>query len=151
MHKERCLLYESGELSAEDAAAFERHLDSCAGCREWLAVVRCGHAWAEARASEPPGGAVSSVASRLDDSRAGGRRRAFLAPMTLALGFACLALLVYQKRGPRPPAPTPDARISEVMPHWKMNLLLADIERTEERIASLREEIRLTQSWSTGE
>lgn len=54
MHKDDCLLYESGEMTADEAGRFEQHLASCAECRDWLAVARSAHRLAAALIEKPP-------------------------------------------------------------------------------------------------
>ena len=64
MHKEHCLLYESGEMDPASRAEFEGHLSSCEGCRDWLKAIRKAHAWAEAVKVPPPAQAVSEAMRR---------------------------------------------------------------------------------------
>lgn len=54
MHREQCLLYESGELPLGEALEFERHLGVCLECRERLETARAAHRWAETASPEPP-------------------------------------------------------------------------------------------------
>lgn len=54
MHREQCLLYESGEFSLGEASKFEKHLGGCLECRERLETARAAHRWADTAAPEPP-------------------------------------------------------------------------------------------------
>ncbi|MFA5139123.1 MAG: sigma factor-like helix-turn-helix DNA-binding protein [Elusimicrobiota bacterium] len=53
-HKDRCLLYESGELNEQEDYDFEKHLPFCPGCKGWLGAAQQAHAWAGAVALDPP-------------------------------------------------------------------------------------------------
>ncbi len=55
-HHELCLLYESGELPAEQRVAFERHADGCPSCRELLAALGAAHRAAGLVALPAPAG-----------------------------------------------------------------------------------------------
>lgn len=90
MHLEQCLLYESGELPADEAVEFERHLASCAECRDRLDTARAAHLWARG-ASVEPHPRLSSAAL----AAAGGARlsaRAALAAYALAGLLVALTL-----------------------------------------------------------
>lgn len=54
MHREQCLLYESGELPPSEASEFEKHLGGCFECRERLETARAAHRWADTASLEPP-------------------------------------------------------------------------------------------------
>jgi anti-sigma factor RsiW len=62
--KDRCLLYDAGELEPAEAAEFERHLARCSECRDWLALARRARAWSAAAAETPPAALVSRALAR---------------------------------------------------------------------------------------
>lgn len=64
MHRERCLVYESGEMGPREAAEFSAHLGNCPDCREWLDLIARGRAWAQAAAQDAPEALVQAALSR---------------------------------------------------------------------------------------
>ncbi|MBI3299063.1 MAG: zf-HC2 domain-containing protein [Elusimicrobia bacterium] len=61
MHRDQCLLYASGEMSAEESGRFQSHLGACPDCRGWLELVGRGAAWAGSAAENAPTGVLVAV------------------------------------------------------------------------------------------
>lgn len=99
MHREQCLLYESGELAAGERAEFERHLEGCAECRERLETARAAHRWARGAAPEPPRRLTAAVLIAAGGAPAAGRAG------TAGLAFAAMLFALSLARGLAPLLP----------------------------------------------
>ena len=151
MDKEHCLLYEAGEMYPREAAQFERHLPGCPDCRAWLSVIRRAHGWADVLSLEPAEDSVPARETRPEGSSTVDRTRSFLAPLTLALSFACLAVLVLHNRRSPESSRGAAAGLRRELPAWDSSPLAEDILRTRERLASLERDVEQAKSWSKGE
>lgn len=94
VHLEQCLLYDSGELTTDEAADFERHLAACVECRDLLETARAAHRWARGAAAEPHPRLVSETLLAVGGARLSARAAyaaytlaGLLVALTLARGF----------------------------------------------------------------
>lgn len=98
MHHERCLMYESGELSPTETLEFEGHLEGCFECRERLETAKAAHRWAEA-AADPPKRLTAVVLLGTGRAPAVGRAR------NASFALACLLLALSLARNLSPLLP----------------------------------------------
>ncbi|MDD2773905.1 MAG: zf-HC2 domain-containing protein [Elusimicrobiales bacterium] len=100
-HFEKLFLYESGELSREDAAGFETHLASCAECQNLLKDARQAHGWAELAEEEPSPELFAAALSQRKNGVSAIFGRWAIAAAATAVGIVAMALVL------KPAKPTP--------------------------------------------
>jgi hypothetical protein len=97
--------YLDDELAVEERARVDRHLASCAGCREHLeALRRLSEAMAREPVPAPPDGFEGTVLRRLDAAAVVPFRRRFMVPASIAATVAAVGLLLvvaWRQGGPR--------------------------------------------------
>lgn len=91
-HAVRALLYDSGELRADERAGFEAHLPACAECRETLSLAARGSTWGRAAQVGPAPETLASVFAR-PRPRAAALWRWAGATAFAAVSLAAVALL----------------------------------------------------------
>lgn len=130
MHKEDCLLYESGEMTPAKAAEFEQHLASCTECREWLVTVREAHRWAVTLAHKPSQRLAQVVLGRGNIRKSVDYWTA-LRPLSLALAALLIVFYVSQK--------------PSSIPQWDTSDLHATILHMQSNMDGMRSEINQAQ------
>lgn len=90
-HEDRCLLYESGELSPAERKAFEAESEHCPACRLFLEAARRNSQIARAAACLPPEELNNSI---LREIRRNGETAPTAPPNRRVLTFAFAAALV---------------------------------------------------------
>lgn len=135
MHKEDCLLYESGEMGKDEAVQFELHLASCRECRDWLTTIASAHRWAGVLAENPPARLTMTALGREAD-------RAFFPRRTtvrsLGLAFAALLVAFFVWRRPRSSIQTPPIPAAQ----WDTSDLHASILRAQDGIGGIESALR---------
>ena len=108
MHNEDCLLYESGELGAREAEAFERHLPDCLECLQHLETIRRSHAWAQQAAAVPAAALLALASGRGPSappaSGTGNGSTGLLKLLALSALLGGTGYAIYTARQPAPPA-----------------------------------------------
>lgn len=136
MHKEDCLLFESGEMGKDEAIQFERHLASCHECRDWLTTIGSAHRWAGFLAEEPPPRLTMRALSREANHAISHRRTAF---RSLGVAFAALLVAFFIWQRPRSSIKTPLTMVAQ----WDSSDLHASILRAQDDIGGIESTLGL--------
>ena len=138
MHKEDCLLFESGEMGKDEAIQFERHLASCPECRDWLATIRSAHCWAGVLSEEPPPRLTMTALGAEVKRDISHRRTVFR-----SLGLAFAALLVAFFIGQRPRSSVRTRTGLTMVPQWDTTDLHASILRAKDGVGGIESTLGL--------
>jgi hypothetical protein len=128
MHKEDCLLFDSGEMGKDEAVQFERHLASCSECRDWLGAIGSARRWAGVLSEEPPSRLTMTA---LETTRAVSCRRT--ASRLRGMAFVALlgAFFIWQR--PRSSIKMPPTMAAQ----WDTSDLHASILRAQDGIGDI--------------